>query len=125
MTHMINRSTQANKGTILASDFPEEPNSADNHSTDTNSVRNNESEPAAQGTFSQQREALHEKMQAQRARMSRQVNPAFSTDSGFPRSQTMRLLLRRPDLLSALLKMLGVLLMKLVAVLIRVLHTKR
>ena len=120
MTHMINRPTHDNKGTILASDCADEHIAADN-----NSVPDNESESAVQGTFSQQREALHEKMQAQRARMTRQVNPAFSTDSGFPRSQTMRLLLRRPDLLGALLKMLGVLLMKLVAVLIRVLHSKR
>lgn len=80
---------------------------------------------ADQGEYSDQREALREKMQAQRVQITRQVNPAFSTGRGFPRSQTMRLLLRRPDLSSSLLKMLSVLLMKLVAILIRIVFSKR
>lgn len=104
-----------NKGTVLTSDF----------SAGSNPAGKDDDGSASQGKFGEQREALREKMQAQRAQITRQVNPAFTTDSGFPRSQTMRLLLRRPDLVSSLLKMLSVLLMKLIAVLIRVAFSKR
>lgn len=45
-----------------------------------------------------QRLALRRQLQEQRQRIADQLDLAATNDGGFPRSMTMRLLIRRPDL---------------------------
>lgn len=49
-------------------------------------------------SLDEQRLALRQKLQDQRRRIAHQLELASAADGGFPRSVTMRLVIRRPDL---------------------------
>ncbi len=51
----------------------------------------------------EQRQALRERMRAQRQIIAKQLSPAPEFDGGYPRSKTMRFLTRRPGLAVTLL----------------------
>lgn len=53
--------------------------------------------------FNEQREALREKMRAQRQLIADQLGPAPKANGSYPRSRTMRLLTRRPGMAVAML----------------------
>jgi hypothetical protein len=57
----------------------------------------------ANASLAEQRLALRQRLQAQREEIVRRLGPAPAIDGGYPRSMTMRLLVRRPDLAAGLL----------------------
>jgi len=59
--------------------------------------------PIANVSLAEQRLALRRRLQAQREEIVHRLGPAPATDGGYPRSMTMRFLLRRPDLAAGLL----------------------
>jgi hypothetical protein len=60
----------------------------------------------------EQRRVLRQKMAAQRQVIARQLTPSLATNSGYPRSATMRFLTGRPALTAGLLAGLAGLLMR-------------
>ena len=54
-------------------------------------------------SLADQREELRDRMRAQRERIALELAPADPSQVVFPRSMTMRLLIRRPDLIARLL----------------------
>lgn len=59
--------------------------------------------PIAAASLAEQRLELRARLQAQRGQIMRQLDPATATDSDYPRSMTMRFLIRRPALAARLL----------------------
>jgi hypothetical protein len=59
--------------------------------------------PIADASLTEQRLALRQRLQAQRAEIVRRLGPAPAIGGDYPRSTTMRLLIRRPDLAAGLL----------------------
>jgi hypothetical protein len=59
------------------------------------------------GTLAEQRQEIRERLRAQRHRIARQLAPAGEAQSLYPRSMTMRLLIRRPDLVARLLALIA------------------
>jgi hypothetical protein len=59
--------------------------------------------PSANASLTEQRLALRQHLQAQREEIVHRLGPAPAIDGGYPRSMTMRFLLRRPDLAAGLL----------------------
>ncbi|MFA5939884.1 MAG: hypothetical protein WC809_11065 [Sinimarinibacterium sp.] len=49
-------------------------------------------------SLAEQRLALRQQLQEQRRRIAHQLDGAATADGSFPRSMTMRLVIRRPDL---------------------------
>lgn len=66
--------------------------------------------PIADASLTAQRLALRLRLQAQREQIVRQLDPTPAIDSGYPRSMTMRFLIRRPALAARLLAGLATLL---------------
>ena len=67
--------------------------------------------PTAGMSPAEQRQALRGRLQAQRAQIMRQLDPATATGSKYPRSMTMRFLIQRPALTFKLLAGLASLLL--------------
>lgn len=65
---------------------------------------------SAGATLAEQRLALRRRLQAQRAQILRQLDPATAIDGDYPRSLTMRFLLQRPMLAVKLIAGLAALL---------------
>lgn len=52
-----------------------------------------------------QREEIRDRMRAQRQRIALELRPATPAQNVFPRSFTMRLLMRRPELVGSVLRL--------------------
>ena len=59
--------------------------------------------PIAGASLAERRLELRARLQAQRGQIMRQLGPATGTDNDYPRSMTMRFLIRRPALAARLL----------------------
>jgi hypothetical protein len=59
--------------------------------------------PTADVSLAEQRVALRQRLQAQREEIARRLGPLPATDGGYPRSVTMRFLVKRPALAGQLL----------------------
>ena len=55
------------------------------------------------GSLAGQREELRDRLRAQRQRIALELAPAEPSQDAFPRSLTMRVLIRRPELIVRLL----------------------
>jgi len=64
----------------------------------------------ANASLTEQRLALRQRLQAQREQIARALDPTPATGSGYPRSMTMRFLIRRPAMAAKLLAGLATLL---------------
>ncbi|MDP9140203.1 MAG: hypothetical protein M3O62_05340 [Pseudomonadota bacterium] len=65
-------------------------------------IRNNPDVPLAE-----QREMLSRQLQVQRQQIGQELAPIAGTNSDYPRSMTMRLLIRRPVLVIRMLRWLA------------------
>jgi hypothetical protein len=59
--------------------------------------------PITSASIAERRLELRARLQAQRGQIMRQLDPAPATDSDYPRSKSMRFLIRRPVLAARLL----------------------